>query len=287
MPRDGWFHKAREARKQARKTADAVPDGLWTKCPKCSEILFTKELEKNLRVCNKCGSHYKLGAAERIAITVDEGSFDEFATELRPTDPLGFPEYQSKLDKGRKTSGLEEGIVVGAATIAGIPVVIGVADFSFIGASMGSVYGEKMVRAAEYAVAERMPLILFCSSGGARMQEGIISLMQMAKTSAAVGRLAEAGLPYITVLVDPCTAGVHASFASLGDVIIAEPGALIGFAGARVAQQAGVINTPPNFQRAEFQLEHGMIDIVVPRKELRQTLTRTLQFCCQEVTDAA
>lgn len=271
----------------ARKTADAVPDGLWTKCPKCSEILFTKELEKNFRVCNKCGYHYKLGAKDRIAMTVDENTFEEFALGLQPANPLDFPEYTAKLEKSKNSSGLEESIVVGTAKIGDKPVVIGVADFGFMGGSMGSVFGEKVVRAVEKALEDKLPLIMFCSSGGARMQEGILSLMQMAKTSAGMGRMDAAGLPYIAVLVDPCTAGVHASYASLGDVIIAEPGALIGFAGERVAQQAGVISRPPNFQRAEFQLENGMVDMIVPRKDMKQTIVRILQFCCEENVNAA
>ena len=286
MARDGWFHKAKVA-KLARKTADAVPDGLWTKCPKCNEILFNKELEKNLRVCNKCAYHYKLGAWDRIAITADEGTFEEFANGLLPGNPLDFPDYIGKLEQDRKKTGLEEAMVVGVGAIGGQRTVIGVADFTFRGGSMGSVYGEKVVRAAERAIEERLPLVMFCSSGGARMQEGILSLMQMAKTSAAIGLLDKAGLPYITVLVDPCTAGVHASFASLGDVIIAEPAALIGFAGARVAQQAGVINRPPNFQQSEFQLDNGMVDMVVSRREMKQTLVKILQFCCEEAVNAA
>ncbi|MDO8585422.1 MAG: acetyl-CoA carboxylase, carboxyltransferase subunit beta [Armatimonadota bacterium] len=288
MARDDWFGlKSGKARKLARKSADAVPDGLWIKCPKCGEILFNKELEKNLRVCNKCGYHYKLGAMQRIAMTVDEDTFEEIATGLRPGNPLDFPDYEDKLEKDRKTTGLEEAIVVGTAAIGGRRVVIGAADFTFRGGSMGSVYGEKIVQAVEKALDERLPVVLFCCSGGARMQEGILSLMQMAKTSAAIARMSAEKLPYISVLVDPCTAGVHASFASLGDVMIAEPGALIGFAGARVAQQAGVINRPPNFQQAEFQLDNGMVDMVTPRKELRQTLIKILQFCCEDIGNAA
>ncbi len=281
----GWFGRKKSAKKVARQNVDALPDGLWTKCPKCNEILFNKELEKNLRVCSKCNYHFKLGASDRLAFTVDEGTFEEFASELRTSDPLSFPEYPSKLKRDCAKTGLCDPMVTGTAAINSIPVVIGVADFGFIGASMGSVYGEKVVRAAEIAIAGRTPLIMFCTSGGARMHEGILSLMQMAKTSAAIAQLSKAGLPYITVLTDPTTAGVHASFASIGDVIIAEPGALIGFAGARVAQQAGLINRPANFQTSEFQFEHGMVDMIVPRKDMRQTLTKLLKFCCKEVDD--
>jgi len=287
MAHIGWFgRKSRNARKVARQSADALPDGLWTKCPKCSELLFNKELEKNLRVCSKCGYHFKLSALERLAITVDEGTFEEFGTELCTANPLDFPEYEVKIQGDMARTGLADPMVIGRATIGSYPVVIGVADFAFRGASMGSVYGEKVVRAAETAIAESRPLVVFCASGGARMQEGILSLMQMAKTSAAIAKLNEAGLPYLVVLTDPTTAGVHASFASIGDVIIAEPGALIGFAGQRVAQQAGVINRPPDFQMSEFQLEHGMADLVLTRKEIRPTLIRLLQFCSREAAYA-
>jgi acetyl-CoA carboxylase carboxyl transferase subunit beta len=283
MAHIGWFgRKSKSARKIARQSADSLPDGLWTKCPKCNEILFNRDLEKNLRVCSKCNYHYRLGAQERIDVTVDEGSFEEFATNLTTANPIGFPEYEVKIAKGRKTSGLNESMVIGSAAIGGYPVVIGVADFRFMGGSMGGVMGEKVALAVNKAIEERRPLILFCASGGARMQEGILSLMQMAKTSAAVAKLNQAGLPYFVVLTDPTTAGVHASYASIGDVIIAEPGALVGFAGERVAQQAGVINRPPNFQRAEFQLDHGMVDMVTPRREMRQTIIKLLDFCCKE-----
>lgn len=286
MSHTGWFgRRAKSAKKTARQSVDALPDGLWTKCPKCNEILFNKELEKNLRVCSKCNYHFKLGAWERLAFTIDDGSFEEFSSDLRTSDPLGFPEYESKMKRDTAKTGLNDPMVIGKANICNLPVVIGVSEFGFMGASMGSVYGEKVVRAAETAFEERRPLIIFCTSGGARMQEGILSLMQMAKTSAAIAKLNEAGLPYITVLTDPTTAGVHASFASIGDVIIAEPGALIGFAGARVAQQAGLINRPPNFQTSEFQLEHGMVDMIIPRKDMKQTLVKLLQFCAKETAN--
>lgn len=282
-----WFGRGRaQSRKIARQSADALPAGLWTKCQSCQEILFKKDLEKNLEVCPKCGYHYKLGAGERLRVTVDEGSFEEFADDLLPVNPLGFPEYEAKLAKGKATTGRNDGLVVGRASIDGYPVVIGVVDFAFMGGSMGSVYGEKVVQAVDAAIEEKRPLIMFCTSGGARMQEGILSLMQMAKTNAAISRIIGAGLLYVTVLTDPTTAGVHASFASVGDFIYAEPGALIGFAGERVAAQAGVINRPPNFQRAEFQLDHGMVDAVVPRKDLKALLIKTLEFCCKEKKNA-
>lgn len=282
-----WFGKAKAARKTARQSVDALPDGLWTKCPKCNEILFNKELDKNLRVCNKCGYHYKLGAWERIQITVDDGAFTELNAELGTANPLDFPEYDAKIAKGRMMTGLPDPMVTGLGEIAGRRVAVGVADFKFMGGSMGSAYGEKIVRLIETALEQKLPVIMFTTSGGARMQEGILSLMQMAKTAAACARLHEAKLPYIVVFTDPTTAGVHASFASIGDFIFAEPGALVGFAGARVAQQAGVVHRPENFQTSEFQLEHGMIDRVVPRRELKSTLVKVLQFCGQEDTHAA
>jgi acetyl-CoA carboxylase carboxyl transferase subunit beta len=283
-----WFgKKSKTASRVARQSADALPDGLWTKCPQCSEILFNKELEKNLRVCSKCGHHYKLSARARLEFTVDPGSFQEFASELTSVNPLGFPEYEIKLEKGKRNSGLEEAMVVGKAEIGGYPIVIGVADPNFMAGSMGSVLGEKVVRAAETAVDEGLPLILFATSGGARMQEGILALMQMAKTSAAIAKVMDAGLPYIAIHTDPTTAGVLASFAMLGDIIIAEPGALIGFAGARVAAQAQVVNVPPNFQKAEFQLENGMIDMILHRKKMRPTLIKILDLCSKENGNAA
>jgi acetyl-CoA carboxylase carboxyl transferase subunit beta len=279
MSPDGWFHrKSRAAGKAARKQLDALPDGLWTKCPKCSEILFSKELEKNLKVCNKCGYHFKLGARERLAITVDEGSFVETDTDILTGNPLDFPDYEEKIAKGKAGSGLDDGMVTGTAAIGGHPVVIGVADFSFMGGSMGSVYGEKVSRAFERGIALKLPVILINTSGGARMQEGILSLMQMAKTSAAAAHLDRSNLMYVSILTDPTMAGVHASFAMLADVIIAEPGALIGFAGQRVAAQAQVMKPPVGFQLAEFQLDHGMVDMVIPRREMKDTLSKLLVF---------
>lgn len=282
-----WFGKAKSARKTARQTVDALPDGLWTKCPKCSEILFNKELEKNLRVCNKCGHHYRLGARERIGITVDEGTFVELEAGLVTVNPLDFPDYEAKINKGRMVSSLQDAMVVGTAELGGRRVAISVADFGFMGGSMGSVYGEKVARIIETAVANKLPVIAFTASGGARMQEGILSLMQMAKTAAACARLHQARLPFLVVFTDPTTAGVHASFASVGDFIFAEPGAHVGFAGPLVAQQAGLIHRPENFQTAEFQLEHGMIDRVVPRREMKSTIIKVLEFCGQEEADAA
>ncbi|HUV05211.1 MAG TPA: acetyl-CoA carboxylase, carboxyltransferase subunit beta [Armatimonadota bacterium] len=277
MSPGGWFkRRSKAANKAVRKQLDALPDGLWTKCSKCSEILFSKELERNLRVCNRCGYHFKLGAAERLAITVDEDSFVEMDTDLVSVNPLDFPAYESKIEKWKTASGLNDGMVTGVAAIGGQPVVIGVADFGFLGGSMGSVYGEKVTRAFERGMDERLPVLIVNTSGGARMQEGIISLMQMAKTSAAAAQFDRAGLMYIAIFGDPTMAGVHASFAMLADVIIAEPGALIGLAGQRVAAQAQVLKEPPGYRLAEWQLEHGMVDMVLPRREIRDTLIKLL-----------
>ncbi|MGQ9924726.1 MAG: acetyl-CoA carboxylase, carboxyltransferase subunit beta [Armatimonadota bacterium] len=280
MARNGWFRR----RSQAVQKAEQVPEGLWTKCPKCEVILFVPELEKALRVCGKCGYHYRLGWQDRLRITVDEGSFQEMDREVQACDPLNFPEYREKLEKGRSSTGLREGFVTGQAAIHGFDCIIGVADFSFMGGSMGSSVGEKIVRAMEKAIELRLPVIMFTASGGARMQEGLLSLMQMAKTAAGCARLMDEGIPYSTVFTDPTMAGVHASYASVGDIIISEPGALVGFAGQRVAAQAQVTKVPENFQRAEFQLEHGMVDLIVPRREMRDTLGKILRFCAAEVT---
>ena len=283
-----WFRRgSKAARRAARESADALPDGLWTKCPKCAEILFNKELEKNLRVCNKCGYHYRLSARERIQITADDGTFVEMGAGIASANPLDFPDYEEKLAGDVEKTGLYDPMVTGTAEVGGCPVVLGVADFGFRGASMGSAYGEKVVRAMETALERKIPTIVFTSSGGARMQEGLLSLMQMPKTAAACAKLDKAGLPFIVVFTDPTTAGVHASFASLGDFIFAEPGALVGFAGARVAQQAGVIHRPDDFQTSEFQLEHGMIDRIVSRRETKSVLVKLLQFCRTEETEHA
>lgn len=288
MPPAQWFGLGNKAAsKKARQSADALPDGLWTKCPKCREILFNKELEKNLRVCNKCGHHYRLSARERIEMTADADTFVEMDAGIASANPLDFPDYAEKLVGDVHKTGLYDPMVTGTAKIGGFPAVLGVADFGFRGASMGCAYGEKVVRAMETAVRKKLPAILFTSSGGARMQEGLLSLMQMPKTAAACAKLDKAGLPFIVVFTDPTTAGVHASFASLGDFIFAEPAALVGFAGARVAQQAGLIHRPDNFQTSEFQLEHGMIDRVVSRRDMKPTLVKVLQFCCGEVTNNA
>ncbi|MFN7162653.1 MAG: acetyl-CoA carboxylase, carboxyltransferase subunit beta [Fimbriimonadales bacterium] len=250
----------------------------WVQCARCKKILFAPDFERAMRVCPHCGHHHRLRARERIQITVDPDSFRETDAELRSTDPLQFPDYADKLRKGVAASGETEAILTGTATLGGYEIVIGAMDFGFMGGSMGSVVGEKVARCFERGAERRLPVILFCASGGARMQEGLLSLMQMAKTTAAVGKLQRAGMPYIAVFTDPTMAGVLASFASLADVILAEPGALVGFAGQRVAAQASVGKPPANFQTAEFQHEHGMVDLIVPRKQLRPTLTYLLEM---------
>jgi len=279
MSPGGWFRREPKAAvKAARKHLDQLPDGLWTKCSKCSDILFSKELQRNLKVCNKCGYHFKLGAAERLNITLDEGSFVELDTDLVTVNAIGFPGYEAKIEKWQAVCGLNDGMVTGRGTINGEPTIIGVADFSFMGGSMGSVYGEKVTRCFERGIEEGLPVVIVNSSGGARMWEGLISLMQMAKTGAAISKFRDAGLLYVAVFADPTMAGVHASFAMLADVIIAEPGALIGLAGQRVAAQAQVIKEPPGYRLAEWQLEHGMVDMVLPRREIKDTLGKLLAF---------
>ncbi|MHC4579448.1 MAG: acetyl-CoA carboxylase, carboxyltransferase subunit beta [Planctomycetota bacterium] len=253
-----------------------IPGGLWTKCPGCSAMLQRKKLDENFSVCPECGHHFKVQAKQRIEHVLDKGSFEEIGSELRPGDPLEFGGYGDTLDRSRKKSGLQEAVVVGHGKLDGMEVAFGTLDFHFVGGSMGTIVGTKVMLAAECALERRMPLVLISTSGGARMQEGALSLMQMAKTSAAVARLGEENLPYLSVLADPCTGGVIASYAALGDVILAEPGALIGFAGPRVIQTTIGAQLPEGFQRAEFLLEHGFVDRIVPRPELKAELATCL-----------
>lgn len=279
-----WF-KARESKRYTvtspgSKSAD-LPDGVWRKCPSCKAIVYQGELDANAQVCGKCGHHFDLTAYGRIGLLVDEGSFEETETELASTDPLGFSagkSYTASLEKAREKSGLSEAVVTGRATIGGHGVVVGAMDFRFIGASMGSVVGEKITRAFELALAERRALVFATASGGARMQEGMLSLMQMAKTSAAAERLSAAGIPYIALLTNPTMGGVTASFAVLADVIYAEPGALVGFAGPKLVEQTTRQSLPKGFQSAEALLEHGMVDDVVPRAELTERVRLTLDY---------
>ena len=251
------------------------PSDLWTQCPTCGEMLFNKQLARNHNVCTKCVHHFRLGARERIELLVDKASFQELDRELVSGDPLGFTDqkpYPTRVLQSQTKSGEKDAAICGAATMAGIAVQLAVMNFDFMGGSMGSVVGEKLTRAAERALAGRVPLIIVSASGGARMQEGTLSLMQMAKIVGALARLDDAGVLYLSVLTDPTTGGVLASFASLGDVILAEPGALIGFSGARVTDQTIGEKLPKGFQRAEFVLEHGFVDQVVPRAQLRDRI---------------
>ena len=249
-----------------------VPDGTWVKCDKCGKILYKKYLTDNLNVCSNCNHYFRLGAFERIAMICDEDSFNEFGKDIETEVGLDFPNYKEKLDKSMKKSKLKEGVITGEGRINGINSIIAVMDSNFMMGSMGTVVGEKITQAVERAIEKELPLIIFTASGGARMQEGILSLMQMAKVSSAIARLNEAGLLYVTVLTDPTTGGVIASFAMLGDIIISEPGALIGFAGRRVIEGTIKQSLPDNFQTAEFLLENGFIDKIVKRSELKSTI---------------
>jgi acetyl-CoA carboxylase carboxyl transferase subunit beta len=252
-----------------------LPSHLWTQCPDCGEMLFNKQLARNMNVCPKCDHHFKISARERIELLIDKGSFMEHDADLLSADPLGFVDskpYPQRIEAARLKSGARDAVITGSARIGREPVELAVMDFEFIGGSMGSVVGEKITRAAERALAARAPLVIVSASGGARMQEGALALMQMAKIIAALGRLADAGIPYISVLTDPTTGGVLASYGSLGDIILAEPKALIGFSGARVTDQTIGERLPSGFQRAEFVLEHGFVDQIVPRAQLRDRL---------------
>lgn len=259
-----------------------IPEGLWVKCTRCNEILYTKELDKNLKVCHKCNFHFRVGARERVAMTLDQGSFREYDANLESANPLDFPGYHEKIASAQEATGLKEAVLTGEGTINGYPVVLAVMDPNFIMGSMGSVVGEKITRAIEAAIEKRYPLIIFSASGGARMQEGILSLMQMAKTSAALAKLDQAGVLYISVFTDPTTGGVTASFASLGDIILAEPGALIGFTGPRVIEQTIKQKLPEGFQRAEFMRQHGFVDLIVARNNMKETLANILALHAKE-----
>lgn len=255
-----------------------LSDGLWVKCPKCGEVLFTKNLEENARVCTTCEYHFRISARVRLGLLVDENSFEEWDTEILTVDPMEFPGYQDKLLEAQEKSGVMEGVLTGRAKIEGVPVVLAFNEAKFMMGSMGSVVGEKIVRAIERAIDLRLPVVIFSTSGGARMQEGILSLYQMAKTSAALGRLAEKHLLYISVLTDPTFGGVTASYASLGDILIAEPNALIGFTGPRVIKQTMRQELPIGAQTAEFNQEHGLIDLIVGRVQMRSVLARLLLY---------
>ena len=257
-----------------KSSKKGLPAGIWTKCKKCDQILLQKDYEENLMVCPKCGYYARLNAHKRIEFTVDSGSFKETDKDMKPVDFLNFPGYSDKIKKSQ----VNDAIVTGEAKIGGQSVMIAVMDFEFMGGSMGSVVGEKVVRAVESAIEKKCPVIIVSASGGARMQEGIVSLMQMGKTSAALARLADFGLPYISILTDPTTGGVAASFAMLGDINIAEPRALVGFAGPRVIETTIRQQLPEGFQLSEFLEKHGMVDIVVERKNMRDVIIKALKF---------
>jgi acetyl-CoA carboxylase carboxyl transferase subunit beta len=261
-----------------------IPGDLWTKCEDCSELIYIKKLEDNLRVCPKCNFHFTLGAYERIKLILDQDSFTEFDKDMESVDPLHFEgpkTYKDKLKSDKRTTSLKEAAITGEGRVEKRPIVIAVTDSRFIMGSMGSVVGEKITRAVEAAVAKKYPVVIISGSGGgARMYEGLFSLMQMAKTSAALKRLHDKKLAYISVLTNPTMAGVMASFASLGDVIMAEPKALIGFTGPRVIEQTIRQTLPPGFQRSEFLLEHGLVDLIVHRKNMRETLIKVLDYLC-------
>ena len=259
-------------------TAVKVPVNIAFKCPRCLNMVMTDELEKNLRVCPECGYHARMTAPDRIRLITDKESFREFDADMKSLNPIDFPDYEAKQQKLRESTGLKDAAVTGECTIRGEKCVLGVMDSRYMMASMGSVVGEKITRAFEYATENRLPVIMFTASGGARMQEGIVSLMQMAKTSGAVARHSDAGLLYITVLTDPTTGGVTASFASLGDIIIAEPKVLVGFAGRRVIEGTIKQRLPDDFQSAEFMLEHGFADMIVERKSMRRTIAHILKL---------
>lgn len=272
------FQKKKYAVVPSERTKREIPEGLMNRCPKCGTIQFSKELEKNLKICSTCGHHFRLNAWERIAMTLDEGRLFEIDADLISEDPLNFPGYANKLEQQKVNSGLKDAVITGEGEIGGFAVVIGVMSFDFFSGSMGSVVGEKVTRAIEKAMEKQLPLVFFSTSGGARMQESILSLMQMAKTSAAIARFHEQGGLFISIFTDPTLGGVSASFASLGDYNLAEPGAIVGFAGRIVIEQTIRQKLPDNFQTAEFNLKHGQLDKVVHRKDMKTLLTKLLDM---------
>lgn len=279
------FFKKRTVDDLGEKKRD-MPEGLWTKCPSCNESLYESSLAKNQRVCTSCNHHFTQSAPERIESICDEDSFEEMDGDLDSVNALGFKGYLDKVKAYQAKTGLGEAVVTGRATIEGQPVLLAIMDFRFLGASMGSVVGEKITRAIETATKEKKPVIVFSASGGARMHEGILSLMQMAKTSGALARHSQAGFGYISVLTHPTTGGVTASYATLGDVILAEPKCMIGFAGPRVVKETTHADLPPGFQTAEFMMEHGLVDVIVHRKDMRSTLGKLVGYMSARQTAA-
>jgi acetyl-CoA carboxylase carboxyl transferase subunit beta len=276
-----WFKKARKPIAAAKEKASRVPEGLWVKCAGCSQAIYNKELATSLNVCPKCGHHFRLSAVERLKTLFDGGHWTEYDRGLVSTDPLSFTDtkpYRTRLETSIEQTGLKDAIIVGSGRIDGIEMIVSAMEYAFIGGSMGVVVGEKITRAIERAIERRWPVVIVCCSGGARMMEGALSQMQMAKISGALARLDRARLPYISVLTDPTTGGVTASFAMLGDLNIAEPKALIGFAGPRVIEQTIRQKLPDGFQRSEFLLEKGMVDMVVDRREMKAAIARAMRF---------
>jgi acetyl-CoA carboxylase carboxyl transferase subunit beta len=274
-----WFEKIMPSRIKTERRTRSVPEGLWMKCSACDAVLYRAELERNLHVCPKCGHHMRIGARDRLEAFLDPEGQVELADNIEPEDPLKFRDtkkYRDRVQAAQKTTQEKDALIVMAGTVLGEPVVACAFEFSFLGGSMGSVVGERFVRAAEHCLEHRKPLICFSASGGARMQEALLSLLQMAKTSSALARMAKERLPYISVLTDPTTGGVSASLAMLGDVNIGEPKALIGFAGARVIQQTVRETLPEGFQRSEFLLEHGALDMIVDRRDMRERIAGLL-----------
>jgi acetyl-CoA carboxylase carboxyl transferase subunit beta len=283
-----WFQKLLPPKIKRRDSADikkSVPDGLWHKCPSCSAVLYHSDLEKNLSVCPKCNHHHRITARQRLDWLLDsEGRF-EIGAEVLPVDTLKFKDsrkYSERLTAAKRDTGEDDALVVHQGSIHAVPMIVAVFEFSFMGGSMGSVVGERFVRGVQLAIEQKMPFVCFAASGGARMQEGLLSLMQMAKTCAALTQLSQERLPFISVLTDPTMGGVSASFAFMGDVVVAEPNALIGFAGARVIQQTVRETLPEGFQRAEFLLEHGAIDMIVDRRQMRDQLATLITLLTKQ-----
>jgi len=280
-----WFKKIKEG--VSAQPKKEIPEGLWTKCEDCGEIIYVKELERNFWVCGKCKYHFRIKSTDYISLLLDEGALEEFDRNLISGDPLKFKDskrYPDRIKESRKKTQRNDALIAGIGKIEGRKISFGVMDFSFIGGSMGSVVGEKVARAIERSIEKKMPLVIVSCSGGARMQEGILSLMQMAKTSVLLARQHKLGLPFISILTNPTTAGVMASYASLGDIIIAEPKALLGFAGPRVIQQTIGQELPKDFQSSEFFLEHGFVDLIVERSQLKKTASLLLEYlsCCPQ-----
>jgi len=285
-----WFKKTRTPIASTADKSSRVPEGLWVKCPGCAQIIYNKDLDKNQQVCPKCAHHFRINAADRLRSLFDNGEWIEHFPNLTSNDPLTFTDTKPYRDRLRGTiakTGMNDAVIVATGTLDGLDIVVAAMEYSFIGGSMGVVVGEKITRAIEMALERRQPLVVISCSGGARMMEGALSLMQMAKVSAALARLDRARLPFISVLTDPTTGGVTASFAMLGDLNIAEPKALIGFAGPRVIEQTIRQKLPDGFQRSEFLLEHGMLDLITDRRELKSTIARALRFMGTHTAPAA